>query len=276
MATLSWKSSTLLAATLLVALGLQAGAVKILLNLNHSPEAAATAETRTAPLKSNPPLPAATDGGRQAVTDPPPPSEATGEASTPKPAVAASDPPPPASATASTEPNPEARLATTAAATPAPRSVPKTPVSDPPPAATAPVEAVPRSAAVHSAPPTVAPTPVAPPSAEVATIKPAEPATASGLRDADWLKARDPKNYTVQLYSGKDLDKLKEIAASTASTDPQAYFTTGSRTSPWYSLVMGDYPDSAAARAVAAAIAARSAQLKPWVRRLDEIQANMR
>ncbi|MCC9000882.1 MAG: SPOR domain-containing protein, partial [Candidatus Contendobacter sp.] len=131
----------------------------------------------------------------------------------------------------------------------------------------------------HSAPPTVAPTPVVTPSAEVATIKPTEAATAAAagvLRDAAWLKTRDPKNYTVQLYSGKDLDKLKEIAASTASTDPQAYFTTGSRTSPWYSLVMGDYPDSASARTVAAAIAARSTQIKPWVRRLDEIQANMR
>ncbi|HRD48384.1 MAG: SPOR domain-containing protein [Candidatus Competibacter sp.] len=276
MATLSWKSSTLLAATLLVALGLQAGAVKILLNLNRSPEAVTTAEDRAAPIKSTSPPLATAEIRRQPVTDPPPPSEATVAASTPKPTVAASDPPPPTSATASTEPNPEARLATTVAVPPAPRNAPKTPVSDPPPAATAPVEAVPRPAAGHSAPPTVAPTPVAPPSAEVATIKPAEPAAASGLRDAEWLKTRDPKNYTVQLYSGKDLDKLKEIAASTASTDPQAYFTTGSRASPWYSLVMGDYPDSAAARLVAAAIAARSTQIKPWVRRLDEIQANMR
>ncbi|MBK8538290.1 MAG: SPOR domain-containing protein [Candidatus Competibacteraceae bacterium] len=285
MATLSWKSSTLLAATLLVAFGLQAGAVKILLNLNRSPEAAATAEAHTASLKPTPRLPTATEVERQTVIDPPPPNEAAMLASPPKPAIAASDPPLPTHPTAHPEANPEARLTTTTAATPpAAHSAPTAPVNDPPPpapnppTATASVEAAPRPTAGHSAPPAVAPPPVAvaTPSAEVATIKPTVPAPAEGLRDAAWLKTRDPKNYTVQLYSGKDLDKLKEIAASTASTDPQAYFTTGSRTSPWYSLVIGDYPDSASARAVAAAIAARSTQLKPWVRRLDEIQANMR
>ncbi len=285
MATLSWKSSTLLGATLLVALGLQAGAVKILLNLNRPPEAATPAEARATPLKSTSPPLAAAETGRQPVTDPPPPSEATVATSTPKPTVAASDPPPPTSVTAHAEPNPEARLTSPVAAPSTSHSAPKTPVTDPPPpapnppTATASVEAAPRPAAGPGASPTsptVAPPPVATPSAEVATIKPTEAAPAGGLRDAAWLKTRDSKNYTVQLYSGKDLDKLKEIAASTASTDPQAYFTTGSRTSPWYSLVIGDYPDSASARAVAAAIAARSTQLKPWVRRLDEIQANMR
>jgi hypothetical protein len=271
MDTLSWKSSTLLATTLLVALGLQAGAVKLLINLNRSPDTATTAETHP-PLKPNPSPAATPEVERPLVADPPPPNEAVTLAPTPKPVVAAATPPP-AQPAAHPEPNPEAHLTATAAAPPAPHSTPKAPVSDPPPVTPNPATA---TTSVEAAPrPTVAPTP-APPSAEAATVKTVEPAPVGGLRDATWLKTRDPKNYTVQLYSGKDLDKLKEIAGSTASTDPQAYFTTGSRTSPWYSLVIGDYPDSASARTVAAAIAARSTQLKPWVRRLDEIQANMR
>lgn len=276
MANLSWKSSTLLATVLVVALALQAGGVKILLNLHRPADTAAATTPARAPLDKPAPATVA-HSDPPAVTDPPPPSEAALLTLAQQPPAVTTPEPPPAAATASSAASPEARLATTIA--PAPHSAARpavAPKNPPPPTATASVEAAPHSPASPASAPTVAtaPIPAVTPSAEAATIKP-DDAPSDGLRDAAWLKTRDPKNYTVQIYSGKDLNKLKEIAATTSS-GPQAYFTTGNRTSPWYSLVVGDYPDSAAARAAAATIAAQSVQLKPWVRRIDEIQANMR
>ncbi len=286
MANLSWKSSTLLGTVLVVALGLQVGAVKLLTNRNRPADTAAAATTPARAPLDKPATTATTSSERPVVTDPPPSEAALLTLAQQPPAVTTSEPPPPAATASSaattthSEASPEARLATTAA--PASHSAARpavAPKNPPPPTATASVEAAPRPtpASPASAPAVAtAPVPAVTPSAEAATIKPDDAAASDGLRDAAWLKTRDPKNYTVQLYSGKDLNKLKEVAAETTSNAPQAYFTTGSRNSPWYSLVVGDYPDSAAARAAAAAIAAQSVQLKPWVRRLDEIQATMR
>lgn len=258
-------------ATLLVALGLQTGAVKILINLDRQPDAAAPATNRVLLAKPISPISSATDAEqRPAAVNP---SNRTA-AATPAPApvsestTAASDPIPPAQTTAHSESshsesNPEARLVSPATAS-------ATALNDPSPDSNPPTVAT-----------TVSPPAEAPIADEAATVKPTatqttEPSSTESLQDATWIKARQPKNYTVQLYSGKDLDKLKEIAASNSFSGPQAYFTTGSRSNPWYSLVVGDHPDSASARAAAAAISAQSTQIKPWVRRFDDIQTNLR
>lgn len=278
MATLSWKSSTLLTATLLVAFGLQAGAVKILINLDHRPDAAVPAGIRALPTKPTPLTSNAADAEqRPAYTPPNNATTARPPMPAPEPMAVVSDPPP-ASAAPRTEaprhaePSPEARLSATAVA-PTPPPVPATALSDPPPP-----DSNPRPMVTAAITPPSPPVAVEIPAAKPVDIKPAEPVTITeGLRDAAWLKNRESKNFTVQLYSGKDLDKLKEIAASISSGGgPQAYFTTGSRSTPWYSLVVGDYPDGASARAAAAAISAQSPQIKPWVRRFDDIQTNLR
>lgn len=252
-----------MAATLLVAFGLQAGAVKILLNLGRQPDTMATLGARVLPMQPAAPTPVTAEVEQRSVTNPP--STAL-PASAPEPVSVISDPPPaqtmPRVEPPRHEPSPEASLPVTPVA-------PSTTLNDPPPLESSP------PAAMAATTPSVAP-PVESAITKPAETKPIEPATAGSLRDAAWLKTREPKNYTVQLYSGKDLDKLKEIAASTASTVPQAYFTTGSRSNPWYSLVVGDYRDGASARAAAAAISAQSAQIKPWVRRFDDIQTNLR
>ena len=265
MAKLSWKAPTLLATILLVALGLQASAVKILLNLSRQPEPAVAArESSAAPSESVvPPISVALEAERWPAIDPPPNGG--------DPAIL-TDPP---------------HLADLAAEAQSPGSPPATdippvdPVPTPAPNATA--TAMARLAALaEPATPESAPVPPAPVAPEPALAEPAtsepvpvSPAPVAGLQDADWLKARNPRRYTIQLFSGKDLDKLKEVAAALASDQPQAYYTTGSRTSPWYSLVMGDYPDAATARTAAANLAASSA-LKPWVRRFDDIQSSIR
>lgn len=276
MANLSWKTLALLTVTLLVALGLQAGALKIMVNLSRQTDEPAPVETRAAPGK--PRLPATTgETGRQ-------PAPATEERIAAAPALAGQ------------EPNPEALLADPPhLATPAPKpepshsssnpearqlpgAAPSTPVVNPPPAANPPpvlAEANPPPVVSNPPPPVTPAVPVAPPVAAAPEVNP-PPATASGLQEAAWIKARDPRRYTVQVYSGKEMNALREISVAIATADPQAYFTTTSRSGPWHALVIGDYADSSAAQAAAAKMTIRLPTIKPWVRRFDEVQAKLR
>ena len=259
MADLSFKSLLLPGVILLVALSLQAVAIKMITQPNApDPMAPSTHPAPAATLKAPPVKPA------EPATDPPHLAKPTLNA---KPAHAAPDP----EANTAIQHSPEAPKAPEAhgsapAASPEAQTIPASPPNpmvsripppielDPPPAA-APTEA-------HLAP--------APPQA-------AEPAALTGaLLEPDWLKGRDSQRYTVQLYSGKDMAKLREIADSISGAAPPAYFVTASRSGPWYSLVVGDYPDFTAAQSVATGIAARSPTLKPWIRRFSEIQAKIR
>lgn len=275
MANFSWKTLALLTVTLLVALGLQAGALKIMVNLSRQTDEPAPVATRAAP--GNPRLSATTgETGRQ-------PMPAIEERIAVAPALAGQ------------EPNPEALLADPPhLATPAPKpepspgspnpearqlpgAAPSTPVANPPLITNPlPVSAEINPSSTVSNPPPVTPAvPVAPPVAAASETNP-PPVTVSSLQEAAWIKARDPRRYTVQVYSGKEMNALREISVTVATADPQAYFTTTSRSGPWHSLVIGDYADSATAQAAAAKMTTRLPTIKPWVRRFDEVQAKLR
>jgi len=261
MATINWKILSLLTATLLVALGLQVGAIKIMIDLAHPSDASVdVVAERTTPVQPAVSLAAIAAARREAVmaeernaSEPVPPAPEA------KSAIPESDPPHLADLTtkpgpAPSEPSPEVPQPTPPVPLAAPGTIPVEPKPEP-------VNGVPAS----STPATTAATPPS-----------AEPATVGALQKAAWLKTRDPKHYTVQIYSGRSLDTLKATAAASASAEPQAYFSTDSRSGPWYSLVVGDYPDSASAQAAMARISARSPALKPSIRRFAEIQAKLR
>lgn len=273
MANLSWKTWSLLTITLLVALGLQAGGLKIMINLSHqADESMATRATAGKPRSAAP----LTETGQ-------PP------ASVPEERIAAA----PASAPVRPEANPEAALLAEpprpAAPAVKPESSPSAPspearqlpvVTPPPPVAgsTTVANSPPVSAEAGPTPPASNPspaTPVTPAAVPTAPLE-ANPTPAGGLQEADWISARDPRRYTVQVYSGKDMNALREISVALATTDPQAYFTTTSRSGPWHALVIGDYANSAAAQAAVAKMTARAPMIKPWVRRFDEVQAKLR
>jgi septal ring-binding cell division protein DamX len=261
MATINWKILSLLTATLLVALGLQVGAIKIMIDLAHPSAASADAVAeRTAPLKPVVSVAAIAAARREAVmAEERSASEPAPTAPEAKSAIPGSDPPHLADSTAKIdpaprEPSPEVPQPTPPVPLAAPGMIPVEPKPEP-------VNGVPAS----STPATTAATPPS-----------AEPATVGALQKAAWLKTRDPKHYTVQIYSGRSLDTLKEMATATATAEPQAYFSMATRSGPWYSLVVGDYPDSASAQAAMARINARSPALKPSIRRFAEIQAKLR
>ncbi len=268
MAALSWKSLSLFGAILVIALGLQAGAIKLMVGLPHEADQPARSDAHSTPAPGP-------------------------EAPPVKPAEVIADPPPLTSPSAESASNPEAQpLSPEAHSAPAPASIEAQPsieargggAKPPPSPETQTLPAPPHNPMISNIPPPIElepePAPPQPASAEAnlaAVTPPATPTAAPGaLLEPDWLKGRDPKRYTVQLYSGKDMAKLREIAGSVAGAAPSAYFVTASRSGPWYSLVVGDYADFTAAQTVAAQIAAQSSTLKPWIRRFSEIQARMR
>ncbi|MER2529809.1 MAG: SPOR domain-containing protein [Candidatus Competibacter denitrificans] len=282
MATINWKILSLLTALLLAALGLQAGAIKIMLNMAHTPQVSMPVVPPSTPMRRS-----VAPVEEQATADPVPAVRET------KATVVVADPPhladlsakPSVSASAN-DLNPEARSIAPVPTAVAP-SAEAALVATPKPAPTHPQDS--HASASAATPTRTTSTPSAPtepaklsaaPSPEAGLSAPAPvPAEATGsdtLQQPEWLKKRDPKHYTVQLYSGKDMGTLKEIAATVGTGEPQAYYSTGNRSGVWHSLVAGDYPDAATAQAAAAKFTAQSPALKPWIRRFEEIQAKLR
>lgn len=282
MNTANWKIPSLLATTLLVALGLQAGAIKLMLNSASPSDPPNPAAVNPGAASAKPAVPAAAANAgrhpaqpanqseeRAAIEPMPPPATAT-------PAAMVADPP------HLIDPPPKPEPVRHGAAPETPKSPTVAPAAAQPSAEAALLASEAKAQASNGRPasnPPAAAAPVAPaapaaPSPEVSAAP--EPAAEGDLQDTEWLKARDAKHYTVQIYSGKSMDTLKAIAAATASAEPQAYYSTGSRSGPWYSLVTGDYSDAASAQAAAAKLTARSPTIKPWIRRFEEIQAKLR
>ncbi|MCB1769249.1 MAG: SPOR domain-containing protein [Candidatus Competibacteraceae bacterium] len=262
MASLSWKPLALFSGVLVIAIGLQAGSINMMINLSQPDEPAA----------------------KIASADHAPPA-----AHPSKPEVPVTDPPHLANVNHQAEPahSPEAHAMETSPAVESHAP----PVVDAPPMPSMPRSNIPPPIELDPEPHTETHTEVPHGASSAASLEAAtltsripppielESTTPAGnLLEPDWLEGRNPDHYTVQLYSGKDLDRLREIAAadSIAADGPKAYFTSPSRSGPWYSLVIGDYPDFAAAQKIATEIAARSGSIKPWIRRFSEIQARMR
>lgn len=276
----SWKPLLLPGVILLVALSLQAGAIKIMISRNmpdpatseHRPTPAPSPHAESPPAKpanltADPPhlaKPGETPGSAHSSPEASPETPHSPEAHSPKVHSPEAQSP---EAHSSKALSPEVQRSPEAQIISAPPHNPM--VSNIPP----PIELDPEPPSVEPKNPTLASA-----EANLATATPlVEPtASAGALLEPDWLKGRDSKRYTVQLYSGKDMAKLREIAGSVAGAAPPAYFVTTSRSGPWYSLVIGDYPDFTAAQTVATQIAAQSPALKPWIRRFSEIQAKMR
>lgn len=163
----------------------------------------------------------------------------------------------------------------------------------PPPATEDRAQSAPPSASAESTQPATAPdnrtepTPTTPPaaapsperSAPAAAQKspPVQPAhLPTDVLDGDWLLARPPSHFTLQLIGVRSPDSLRGYLRDHAIPAPVAYFRTRLKGSDWYVLVQGDYPSMDSARAAAAALPAAVRKDKPWPRRFTNIHADIR
>jgi DamX protein len=120
--------------------------------------------------------------------------------------------------------------------------------------------------------------PAAPP-ASVAVTPPATPAraeTPAGDLSADegYLLALDPSFFVLQVMSANDRARIQQFASRQTVPLRQYRKMHGGR--PWYALVQGEYRDRAAAERSARDVAARIPGAQPWVRRVDEVQREIR
>ncbi len=123
-----------------------------------------------------------------------------------------------------------------------------------------------RSFHVTAAAPAPTPAP-APTSAQTPT------AAAASLRGKDWILARDPAHFTLQLLSTHKSEAIPTFVRKHALEGDLARFHTVIKGSDWYTLVQGDYPTHEAAQAALGKQPATLGGLKPWVRRFDDIQS---
>lgn len=96
----------------------------------------------------------------------------------------------------------------------------------------------------------------------------------SDLQTPKWLQTRTAEHYTMQVERFTDLDSLQAFTKRVTLPQPQAYYlqTTG-RT--WYVLVAGEYRDQQVALQAAAELTQQHPAVKPWVRPLRRIQAQL-
>lgn len=118
--------------------------------------------------------------------------------------------------------------------------------------------------------PAAAPPPEFPSQPEAAAEPPAHPRAA--LQREDWIARQDPLTYTLQLLSSMDQDALLGFVRSHPLND-LAYFESQREGRPWYSLIHGIFPDTAAARTAAEALPPELRKLRPWIRKLGDIQS---
>lgn len=272
MSAISSKSLIMLGIVLMVALALQAGAIKMLVSLQQ-PDTLNSARLAAA-LEAPPSKEAPRELPAEPLVEPVSPA-------TPHPGVAqdpeahSANPEAQALQALATSEAPPATAASSAAPEPVPAAAPTAHnpmLSNIPP----PIQLDPEPVAKEPLPLPLPDSTGSPLATPVIEIAPPPAAAAGGLLEPDWLKGRDPKRYTVQLYSGKNMDKVREIATASAGIAPPAYFVTTSRSGPWYSLVVGDFADFNSAQDAATKLAAQPGATKPWIRRFSEIQSKMR
>lgn len=95
-------------------------------------------------------------------------------------------------------------------------------------------------------------------------------------RNIDSVLAIPPSEYTLQLLGSR---KEKSIIASKAKipgSDNMLYFEKQHKGAPWYVLIYGHYADRAAANTAAAKLTAELKGIKPWVRKVSDIQTTIK
>lgn len=102
-------------------------------------------------------------------------------------------------------------------------------------------------------------------------------AAAAPVKDTvkDWALAQEPGTFTLQLFGSHDKQNALAFMQKHKLGEQANYFVSEHNGKDWYSVVYGVYPDQAAATAASKTLPASLKSIKPWVRRMDDIQASI-
>ena len=96
------------------------------------------------------------------------------------------------------------------------------------------------------------------------------------IHDADWLLAQPPSHYTIQIIALKKEKKFNAISASFRDSGAElARYPLLRNGAVLNALVYGIYEHQEEAQRIAADPALSVEGIKPWVRRLDEVHADI-
>lgn len=113
------------------------------------------------------------------------------------------------------------------------------------------------------------------PKAAPAPAAPAARSAAAGFRDSAWLKARDPRRYTVQLVGAGTEQAVRDHLNGYDVRGDIAQLVTRRDGKPWHVLFWGDFADRAAAERAVAALPVPLKKVAPWIRSYADVHGEM-
>jgi len=96
-----------------------------------------------------------------------------------------------------------------------------------------------------------------------------------GYRKDKWLLAQNPSAFTLQLFGTNKKESADLFINEHKIGGKAGYFYNKNKGRDWYSVVYGQYADQARAKSAAKTLPTSLKKIKPWVRRLDDIQASI-
>jgi len=96
-----------------------------------------------------------------------------------------------------------------------------------------------------------------------------------GNQKDKWLLAQNPTGFTLQLFGTDKEQNADEFIKQHRIEGKAGYFYTQRKGQDWYSVIYGAYEEKSAAQQTAKTLPASLKKIKPWVRRFDDIQANI-
>ncbi len=102
--------------------------------------------------------------------------------------------------------------------------------------------------------------------------KPKPRPPAARIHHERWIMAQRPSDYTLQIIGAGNEPALHGFVRRQEFKGDLAIFRTRREGKPWYTLIMGRFPDRARADAAAGRLLEHFPEIKPWVRPMADIQ----
>lgn len=100
--------------------------------------------------------------------------------------------------------------------------------------------------------------------------------TNSGLKDNAWVMAQNADHYTLQLVAGRQKQTITKFIKKYQLKDDLIYFSSKRNDKIWHNLSHGIYPERNSANQAAKKLPTSLATVKPWIRKIGAIQAEIR
>ncbi len=97
-------------------------------------------------------------------------------------------------------------------------------------------------------------------------------AAAARIHHERWIMAQRASDYTLQIIGAGNEPALRGFVRRQEFKGDLAIFQTRREGKPWYTLIMGRFPDRDRAEAAAKQLLDHFPEIKPWVRPMADVQ----